>query len=263
MVRCLLDARLLPGLPPYAQVQAEVRYGTDGKSRVDFVLHPEGEGGSTGGSSCAAGAFGGAPAKRRRSRAAAAAGAAAEAAAGTLPSSAAAATALQAAGAQAAAGLPLAGQRGSCFLEVKSVTLAEDHAQARRPREKCCIQTVRDRRLMPASCGAIGAAALHMDLTLVSPPSHLPRALQGRGRIALFPDTVSERAQRHVRELTALAAAGGSAALVFVVQRADCSAFAPCHEVGPGRTARLWHAEQGWRCGRQLWVHLQQGCYGA
>lgn len=56
--------------------------------------------------------------------------------------------------------------------------------------------------------------------------------------MALFPDTVSERAQRHVRELTALAVAGGHAALVFVVQRDDCSAFAPCHEVRIGHAAR-------------------------
>lgn len=47
----------------------------------------------------------------------------------------------------------------------------------------------------------------------------------------MFPDAVSERAQRHVRELTALARAGASAALVFVVLRDDCTAWAPCHEV--------------------------------
>lgn len=56
---------------------------------------------------------------------------------------------------------------------------------------------------------------------------------QGAGRIALFPDTVSDRAQRHVRELTALARAGGRAVLAFVVQRGDCCAFAPCHEKDP------------------------------
>lgn len=41
------------------------------------------------------------------------------------------------------------------------------------------------------------------------------------------------RAQRHVRELTKLAQAGGRAALVFLVQRGDCAAFAPCHEKDP------------------------------
>lgn len=56
--------------------------------------------------------------------------------------------------------------------------------------------------------------------------------LQG-DTIALFPDTVSVRAQRHLRELTALTKAGGCAALVFLVQRGDCSAFAPCYDKDP------------------------------
>ena len=52
--------------------------------------------------------------------------------------------------------------------------------------------------------------------------------------MALFPDTVSLRAQRHVRELTAMAKAGSErAALLFLVQRGDCSCFAPCHEKDP------------------------------
>lgn len=51
--------------------------------------------------------------------------------------------------------------------------------------------------------------------------------------MALFPDTVSLRAQKHVAELTAIAKAGGSAALLFLVQRSDCEAFAPCHEKDP------------------------------
>ena len=72
----------------------------------------------------------------------------------------------------------------------------------------------------------------------------LPLLLQGgAGRVALFPDTVSDRAQRHVRELTALARAGGAAALVFLVQRDDCTAFAPCHEV---RGCQLGRRRQGW-----------------
>lgn len=71
-------------------------------------------------------------------------------------------------------------------------------------------------------------------------PSDACSFVQEGTRIALFPDTVSDRAQRHVRELTALATAGGAAALVFVVQRGDCSAFAPCHEKDP-TYARLVH----------------------
>lgn len=139
MVRTLLEARLLPGLPPYSRVQAEVRYGADGKSRVDFVLLPggpdtSGGGGSSRGSETAgsglaegAGSDGPAkrPAKRRRSRAAAASSEAAEPAALTP-----AAAPLDALAEQAAAGLLPGGRVGGCFLEVKSVTLAEDLEQA-------------------------------------------------------------------------------------------------------------------------------------
>jgi sugar fermentation stimulation protein A len=65
-------------------------------------------------------------------------------------------------------------------------------------------------------------------------------ALEGAGekpsRCAVFPDTVSTRAQKHVTELTELlsakeeegaAAATVSGAIVFLVQRDDCHEFAP------------------------------------
>jgi sugar fermentation stimulation protein A len=56
-------------------------------------------------------------------------------------------------------------------------------------------------------------------------------------RVALFPDTVSERATTHLRELGAVAAAGGRAACLFIVQRADCSRFAPCVARDPAYAA--------------------------
>lgn len=49
----------------------------------------------------------------------------------------------------------------------------------------------------------------------------------------MWPDTVSTRGQRHIRELLAIVRQGGSAALVFLVQRGDCAAFAPCHTKDP------------------------------
>ena len=77
-------------------------------------------------------------------------------------------------------------------------------------------------------------------------------------RTALFPDTVSKRAQRHLEDLTALQGrwgevqgdeghrrggadkagtgslpAGTAAALVLLVQRSDCTAFAPCNRADP------------------------------
>ncbi|KAI7844715.1 hypothetical protein COHA_001803 [Chlorella ohadii] len=198
MVRALLQAQALPGLPPYSRIQQEVKFGADGKSRVDFVLHREPQGepssaaqtsSSSGGAMAAAvgvaaaaaavGASNGAPAAKRRRGSKAAAAAAA------------AATAVQAGEAATAAAGAGAMNTKCCYLEVKASTLAEDRED-------------------------------------------------GGGRIAMFPDAVSERAQRHVRELTALAKAGASAALVFAVLRDDCNAWAPCHERDPayGRLVR-------------------------
>lgn len=60
------------------------------------------------------------------------------------------------------------------------------------------------------------------------------------GRLAAFPDAVTERGTRHVRELVRLARRGHRAALVFVVQRGDCDAFRPADEIDPtyGRLLR-------------------------
>ena len=72
--------------------------------------------------------------------------------------------------------LCLEGSNGSCFVEVKNVTLA-----------------------------------LH--------------------RIAAFPDAVSERGTKHLRELMRLKRQGHRAAIVFVVQRGDCDNFRPADEI--------------------------------
>lgn len=47
------------------------------------------------------------------------------------------------------------------------------------------------------------------------------------GGVARFPDAPTVRGVRHVRELTAAVGGGESAAVVFVVQRADARCFAP------------------------------------
>ncbi len=44
---------------------------------------------------------------------------------------------------------------------------------------------------------------------------------------ALFPDTVSERAQKHMKELMLLRAQGHRTALVYITQRSDVTAFHP------------------------------------
>ncbi len=53
------------------------------------------------------------------------------------------------------------------------------------------------------------------------------------GDWALFPDAVSERAVRHLEELTDRVAEGHRALLLFVVQRRDCRKVGPADEVHP------------------------------
>jgi sugar fermentation stimulation protein A len=51
--------------------------------------------------------------------------------------------------------------------------------------------------------------------------------------IAMFPDAVTERGQKHLREMTELVAHGHTAELVFLVQRNDCLAFSPADHIDP------------------------------
>lgn len=82
----------------------------------------------------------------------------------------------------------------------------------------------------------------------VSPRSRLDLLLEGTngrcwvevknvtfraGDLAAFPDAVTERGTKHLRELVWLTRRGQSAALVFVVQRGDCAAFRPAYEIDP------------------------------
>lgn len=60
------------------------------------------------------------------------------------------------------------------------------------------------------------------------------------GGVALFPDAVSARGTKHLRELMAMAAAGHRAAVVFCVQRGDVTEVRPADAIDPayGRTLR-------------------------
>ena len=53
------------------------------------------------------------------------------------------------------------------------------------------------------------------------------------GGAAAFPDAVSERATKHLKELMRLKRKGHRAAIVFVVQRGDCDHFRPADEIDP------------------------------
>ena len=48
---------------------------------------------------------------------------------------------------------------------------------------------------------------------------------------AAFPDAVSERGTKHLKELMRLKRQGHRAAIVFVIQRADCDGFRPADEI--------------------------------
>ena len=56
--------------------------------------------------------------------------------------------------------------------------------------------------------------------------------VDGEGRYA-FPDAVTVRGQKHLRELTAMVAQGHRAAMLFVIQRSDGSIFVPADTIDP------------------------------
>jgi sugar fermentation stimulation protein A len=68
------------------------------------------------------------------------------------------------------------------------------------------------------------------------------------GRRALFPDSVTERGRKHLRELAAEVRAGRAAAVLFFVHRGDCVEMGPADGIDPayGRALR-WAARQGVR----------------
>lgn len=53
------------------------------------------------------------------------------------------------------------------------------------------------------------------------------------GRRALFPDAVTERGARHLRELVRIARRGERAVMLFLVNRADCTSMSPAVDIDP------------------------------
>ena len=54
-----------------------------------------------------------------------------------------------------------------------------------------------------------------------------------QGNAALFPDAVTERGAKHLRELQLMAAAGHRAAIIFFINRNDVASFAPARHIDP------------------------------
>ena len=59
------------------------------------------------------------------------------------------------------------------------------------------------------------------------------------GRVARFPDSRTERGRRHAEALAELRRGGARAALLFVVQRADCDRVEPADDIDPAYGAAL------------------------
>lgn len=89
----------------------------------------------------------------------------------------------------------------------------------------------------------------------VSPESRLDFLVEARGRqhyievkncslvengVALFPDAVTLRGQKHLRELDRLREAGFQTAIIFCVQREDAACFAPAAAIDPEYAATLY-----------------------
>lgn len=66
--------------------------------------------------------------------------------------------------------------------------------------------------------------------------------------VALFPDAVTTRGQKHLEELTTIVKNGGTAEMVYVVQRTDCPTFRPADDIDPdyGRLLRAAAAAGVW-----------------
>jgi sugar fermentation stimulation protein A len=63
-------------------------------------------------------------------------------------------------------------------------------------------------------------------------------------QIALFPDSISTRGQKHLEELMHLKKAGLRAAMLFIVQREDCEEFRPATEIDPDYAHLLKQAQK-------------------
>ncbi len=62
--------------------------------------------------------------------------------------------------------------------------------------------------------------------------------------VAQFPDSVTTRGQKHLRDLMDLKAKGFSSEIVFVVQRQDCTSFTPAEHIDPEYAKLLKEAVQ-------------------
>ncbi len=71
--------------------------------------------------------------------------------------------------------------------------------------------------------------------------------------VAYFPDAVTSRGQKHLRELIHLAHGGARAACFYLVQRVDARCFGPADFIDPEFAALFWEAVKE---GVEMWPYV-------
>lgn len=137
------------------------------------------------------------------------------------------------------------------LVEVEGGTLVGINTQ----RANALVREAVTAGLIPALAGyrdlrtevAYGRERSRIDLLLAGHDSHRDCHVEVKNvtaavhqGVAVFPDAVTARGTKHLRELAAVAAAGGRAVVVFCVQRGDVTEVRPADAIDPlyGRTLR-------------------------